>query len=87
MSNAQWNYEPCTAILGTVVVGKCLLETFWHNGLEGQRRKVVRIEHKGETFFIDNQDGEGSRKVAAGGGPWSSHKDVPVDDPATFVAD
>lgn len=86
---ASWNYEPATAERGTVVVGTVEKPTWWCAGMHGQRRKCVRVISgnfpEGE-FFIDDEDGSGTRKVyERGGGPDSSHKSLPVDDPSTFV--
>ena len=88
MKKAQWNYEDCQAQTGTAIVGKCERPTYWHAGLEGQRRRVVRVDYKGDVFFIDDEDGSGSRKVfERGGGPDSGHKSLPVDDESTFIPD
>ena len=88
MKVAKWNYETCQAQAGTAIVGKCERPTYWHNGLEGQRRRVVRLVYNGDVFFIDDEDGSGSRKVfERGGGPDSSHKSIPVDDESTFIPD
>jgi hypothetical protein len=82
---ARWNYEPAPAERGTVVVGTVEVPTWWCAGMTGTRRKCVRVQSWGEAFFIDDEDGSGTVKVyERGGGPDSSHKSLPVDDPATF---
>jgi hypothetical protein len=86
MSNPKWNYEKCQATKGTVVVGTSQMPTWWCAALKGQRRKCVRVEYQGDVFFLDDEDGSGSAKVfSRGGGPDSGHKNVPVDDPSTFI--
>lgn len=92
----RWNGEPCEAAKGTVEVGKVESPTWWCAGMEGTRRRCVRItypasprpdRHEPQTFFIDDEDGQGTRKVwQEGGGPGSSHKGLPVDKPETFEA-
>ena len=85
-ANARWNGERCNAQAGTVIVGKSLRETFWHHGLEGQRRKCVRVDYNSGIFWLDDEDGSGSRKVfETAGGPFAAgHKSLPVDDESTF---
>lgn len=88
MNAPQWNGEPCEAAKGSVIVGASQRPTWWCPELEGQRRKCVRVTYQGETFFIDDEDGSGSRKVfEEGGGPMSYHASIPVDDPASFQAE
>jgi hypothetical protein len=85
---AKWNYEPCEAQTGTVVVGKTNAPLGWSRGLEGTRRRCVRVNYKGDVFWLDDEDGSGSRKVfRRGGGPDTGHKSLPVDDPGTFEAE
>jgi hypothetical protein len=94
---ARWNYQPAKAERGTVIVGTVEKPTWWCAGMEGTRRKCVRVtayekwhhgmpdEQTGHAFFIDDEDGSGTVKVyERGGGPDSSHRSLPVDDPATF---
>jgi hypothetical protein len=85
---AQWNGEPAAAETGTVIIGKAERPTWWCAKLEGQRRKCVRVTYRGQTFFLDDEDGSGSRKVfEEGGGPKSYHASIPVDDESSFAAD
>ena len=85
MSKGQWNYEPCEADKGTVVVGKSPRSTWWCASIEGHRVKCVRVTYGEEEFFIDDEDGSGSKKVfELGGGPDSKHSSIPVDDSSTF---
>jgi hypothetical protein len=81
----NWNYEPCQAETGSVIIGKPERPTWWCASLQGQRRKCVKVTYRKEVFFLDDEDGSGSRKVGFGGGPWSGpHASIPVDDPASF---
>lgn len=59
---------------------------FWGKDLLGTRVEVLRIESGGQTFYIMDDDGQGTEKVRAGGGPFSGrgHRTVPVEDHATF---
>jgi len=83
---AKWNYEKCEAQTGTVIVGKSMMQSWWCSQLEGRRRKCVRVNYAGEVFFLDDEDGSGSRKVFEwGGGPNTGHKSLPVDDESTFI--
>jgi len=85
-TGAQWNYEPAEAWRGTVIVGKSERPTWWCAGMEGQRRKCVKVQSWGEPFFIDDEDGRGSLKVfERGGGPDSHHASIPVDDADSFI--
>ena len=81
----RWNYEPCKAVLGTVKVVKSERETWWCAKLEGHRLKCVKVMCGNSSFFINNEDGSGFRKVfEQGGGPDSYHASIPVDDPDSF---
>lgn len=85
-TGAQWNYEPAEAWRGTVIVGKSERLTWWCASMEGTRRRCVKIQSCGETFFIDDEDGRGSIKVfQRGGGPDSYHASIPVDNPESFI--
>lgn len=82
----RWNYEPCQAWRGTVIVGRVDVPTWWCAGMEGQRRKCVKVvSWDGEPFYVDDEDGRGTAKVYdRGGGPDSSHASIPVDDHDSF---
>jgi hypothetical protein len=86
---AHWNGENCEAQTGTVIVGTVPVRTWWCAGLEGQRRKCVRVDYKGDVFYLDDEDGSGSHKVfETQGGPWcAGHKSLPVDDESSFRPD
>ena len=82
---ARWNGEPCYADLGYVPVGKVLKSTHWAADLEGQVRKVVRIEQGASIFYIDDESGYGTWKVFyRNGSPRVAHSTVPVQDHSTF---
>lgn len=83
----QWNYQPAEAWRGSVIVGKSPVATWWCAGLLGQRRKCVRVRSwDKEFFYLDDEDGSGSRKVfERGGGPDSYSAHIPVDDDSTFT--
>lgn len=86
--NPKWNGEPCEAWTGTVIVGKSERPTWWCAGLEGTRRRCVKVQSWGEPFFIDNEDGRGAVKVfLRGGGPDTGHASIPVDDVDSFIPD
>lgn len=88
MKKGKWNYEDCEAQTGTAIVGKSRRPTWWCAGLEGFRRKCVKVVYNGGVFFLDDENGSGSRKIfTEDGGPGSGHKSLPVDDETTFIAD
>lgn len=85
LSAPQWNYAPCSAQLGSVIVGKSMRPTWWCAKHEGERRKCVRVNSGGEVFYLDDEDGSGMKKVfELGGGPDSYHASLPVDDEESF---
>lgn len=82
----RWNGEPCQAEVGTAIVGKSPRPTWWCAGMEGRRRKCVRVCYQGETFYLDDEDWSGSFKIfVAGGDPFTGHKSLPVDDETSFL--
>lgn len=83
---SQWNYQPCKAWRGSVIVGTVDKPTWWCAGMEGTRRRCVKVQTWGEPFFIDDEDGRGTLKVfIRGGGPDSYHASIPVDDAKSFI--
>lgn len=79
IEQTYWNGKPCVARHVRVIVGPCLKETFWHNGLEGTERNAVEVSYAGQTFYLDNEDGSGWQKVTTGrGSPIWGHKSLPV---------
>lgn len=74
-----WNYEPAICRKVDVIVGFVEKPTWWCAGMTGQVRQAVEVTQHGHTFYIDNEDGEGMRKVTLGrGGPDFPHKSIPV---------
>ena len=63
-----WNGEPCVAKVVTVIVGKSPRDTWWCAQLEGQQRQAVEVDYHGQKFYLDNEDGQGWRKVTEGRG-------------------
>lgn len=75
-----WNGEPCEARIVNVIVGKPLKPTWWCAEFEGKKRKAVQVAQHGQTFFMDNEDGSGWRKVTEGKGmPNYPHSSLPDD--------
>lgn len=82
-----WNYEPCEAQVGTVVVGEVKSVTWWCHGMQGQRVPCVRVFYDKSEFFICNVNDVGAKKVWRGlGGTWTSHRGIP-EEPGTFIPD
>lgn len=82
-----WNYEPCEAQVGTVVVGEVKSVTWWCHGLQGQRVPCVRVFYDKSEFFICNVNDVGAKKVWRGlGGTWTNHRSIP-EEPGTFIPD
>jgi hypothetical protein len=48
----------------------------WQNAFVGQTGQVLEINYAGKSFYIDNRDGSGLRKIEAGGGPNSMSRHV-----------
>jgi hypothetical protein len=66
-----WNGEPCEARRVTVVVADDdRFPNYWARDLVGTRRDAVEVTYHGHTFYLDNDDGEGWRKVTEGQGSW-----------------
>lgn len=83
---ARWNGEKCEAVRGTIIVGAADRPTYWHADLTGTRRKCVRVTSMGQTFFLDDEDGQGTAKVyEEGGGPRSGHRSLPDSEAETFI--
>lgn len=52
-------------------------KTWWQNQFIGHRRQGLEITHRGKTFFIDNENGDGYEKVVRGMGyPNFIHKTI-----------
>lgn len=78
--NAYWNGEPAFARRVMVGVGKALKPTWWCAELEGTVRPAVEVTYEGQTFFLDNEKGEGWQKVTFGyGSPRYGHRSLPDD--------
>lgn len=72
-----WNGEPANCRIVNVQVGKAAKKTFWFSKLEGTVREAIQVKIKGESFLIDNENGEGWLKVTVGrGGPHYGHKSL-----------
>lgn len=79
MAETFWNGEHCDAEIVLIKVGPAAKPTFWHAGLEGTERFAVEVRYGGQTFYLDNEDGDGWYKVTKGrGSPRCGHKSIPV---------
>lgn len=75
-----WNGEPCEARKVRVIIGPSERPTWWCANLAGAEREAVRVEYGGRTFYLDNQHGDGWRKVTEGmGSPSYGHYSLPVE--------
>lgn len=75
-----WNFEKCNARKVTAKVADSEAPLYWAREFIGQRRKAVEIEYNGNTFYLDDEDGQGWRKVTEGrGSPWYGHKSLSVE--------
>lgn len=80
MSKTQWNGEPCAALRVTATVADSgIFPQYWAREFVGTRRKAVRVEYGGNTFYLDDEDGSGWNKVTHGGSPNWGHRDLIVD--------
>jgi hypothetical protein len=72
-----WNGEPATFIGVTYEVTKSEGELHWQNLHVGSRRQGIQITYQGETWIIDNENGDGYYKVTKGyGSPRCGHKSI-----------
>ncbi len=81
MKKAYWNGE-YTAVITCVLyeVTRSSNPNHWQNMFVGNIRQAVKINYSGQTWYIDNEHGDGYYKVTKGqGSPWCGHKSV--DDP------
>jgi hypothetical protein len=75
----HWNYKPCEARIVRVIVADapgCPL--YWAREFVGQEREAVEVISDGHTFYLDNEDGSGWRKVMHGGGPDMGHYSLAI---------
>lgn len=80
MGKGYWNGEPCEVRLVRVIVGPSPKPTWWCADLVGTERKAVEVTYGGQTFYLDNEDGEGLMKVTTGrGSPAYGHSSLPVE--------
>lgn len=77
-----WNGEPvfCRKVL--IVVGDpgFYHPNSWVVDIVGQEREAVEVTRPGEgSFYLDNEDGSGWRKVTVGkGSPAYGHRNLPA---------
>ncbi|MFT3704686.1 MAG: hypothetical protein QM802_20140 [Agriterribacter sp.] len=83
MKKGKWNYTE--EIEYTVIEVKLLpineKIAHWQNAFAGNIQQVVKVIYNrpgqnSYTFWIDNSDGSGLRKIEKGGGPDSYHADI-----------
>lgn len=64
----RWNGEPCSIQHITVLLSEEQEQkTFWFSVFAGTERRVLKITQGGQSFIIDNEDGQGIDKVINGG--------------------
>jgi hypothetical protein len=56
MAGTYWNGEPAICRRVKVIMGPAD-PAWWCASMEGETRDAVRIEYRGEVFYIDNQGG------------------------------
>lgn len=76
-----WNGEPVPAVKTRVVVADAPhFPGYWARPLVGEMRDAVRVTYAGRTFYLDNADGSGWRKVTDGrGSPRWGHGELAVE--------
>lgn len=85
--HTYWNGDRTPAERVRVVVGESPRPTWWCAPLAGTEREAVAVTYCGETFYLDNEDGSGWRKVTVyRGSPWAYHASLPVERVATPAA-
>ncbi len=75
----QWNGEPCTARQITAIVTDAPFPQYWARHLVGTRRNIVEVDYGDQTFYIDDEAGEGWHKVTNGGSPRFAHSNITID--------
>jgi hypothetical protein len=59
-----WNDgDECEARRVRIIVGRSGWPGWWAEHLIGEQRDAVEITYRGDTFYIDDEDGRGWRKV------------------------
>lgn len=80
MTTTEWNGEPCEARrLTAIVADNTAFPGYWARHLVGTRRDVVEVVYGGETFYLDDEAGEGWNKVTHGGSPRWGHSNISID--------
>lgn len=76
-----WNGEPAPAVKTRVIVADApQFPQYWARHLVGEFRDAVRVTYGGQTFYLDNADGSGWRKVTTGhGSPRWGHAELVVE--------
>lgn len=69
---AKWNGEPAKCRQVKVIVGEPDRPTWWFACLVGTERLAVEVTQDGHTFYLDDEDGSGTKKVLIGNGMWTS---------------
>lgn len=76
-----WNGEPTPARVVKVIVGEPPRATWWCADLAGTEREAVEVTYGDSSFYLDNADGSGWRKVTTGRGlPDCFHASLPVSE-------
>lgn len=79
MTSTKWNGEPCAARQITAIVADAAFPLYWARPFVGRRRNIVEVTYGGETFYLDDEAGEGWHKVTHGGSPWHSHSNITIE--------
>ena len=73
----EWNGEEAAGRRVLIRVGECPSPTWWFKDIVGQERRAVEVIYGGETFYLDDRDGQGWHKVTCeGGGPHCGHSSL-----------
>jgi hypothetical protein len=81
LTDIEWNGEPAQGRkVDVVVADDDRFPSYWARQWIGHVRPAVEIHYEGRTFYIDDQDDLGWRKVMAGGLARYGHKGLAVSD-------
>lgn len=86
--NGFWNGENTATFTACIVKPKLNAEKpmYWHNVFAGQERQAIEITYGGETWVIDNENGDGYVKVTKGmGSPSYGHKSYSEYDFVSYI--
>lgn len=79
IEKTYWNGSETPARKCKAKIGASPRSTWWCANMQGEVIDAVEIKYGGDTFYIDNRDGDGWWKVTTGkGSPIWNHSAIPL---------